>query len=175
MEYGSEISSSDLVGRMRLRGLLMCVALPLVLLLGTWLLRNSLPVSEGPENHLQIYIILAAAFFAPITVYFSMRLSTRRVRSFVLQSAQQGRSVAELIGAQCTTLFGVALAPAWMGLAAIFLGAGFLYFSILIAWSLLAYLFLRPKDQEIENLLREVDRLQQASGSSSAWSANRET
>lgn len=58
-------------------------------------------------------------------------------------------------------LFGLALAPAGIGLAAFFMGAGFTYFIILTAISLLAYLLLLPKDQEIQDPMRQAGRLQQ--------------
>lgn len=88
MKYGSGINSSDLISRMRLRGLLMCVALPLVLLLGIWLLRNSLSVSQRPLLPAQIYVFIAAGLSGPAIGYFTMRLTTRQVRSFILQDAQ---------------------------------------------------------------------------------------
>lgn len=163
-----QVQPSELASKINRIGILIGVVAPPVLLLVIWLLRTTIEPETKAGLLPAIYVIVFVALTLPLLARFVMRPIVINAKNLVASMAKTREPASKHVLSSCMVIFGMTAAPAVHGLVTYLMGAGFLYFGILTAVSLLSYIWLKPKGGEIENLLREVDRLQQASGRPSA-------
>ncbi len=161
MEY-SAANPSELASKIKTRMLLIGVAGPLAILLTVWILSVTLkPFPKQPSS--LIYYVLALVSLAEtvFTIIF-MKPYMTGTKQILQLSKNPNASVAAIVETAYRITSFFVVSPSVIGFAMYFLGSGLIYPCLLTLLSLLAYVILRPKEQEIENLLREVERAQQA-------------
>ena len=164
----NQVRPSELASKINKIGLLIGVIFPIAILVGAWLLRTTWSPAQRPQNWFQVLLLIVVALSDPVIDYFVLKPTLMKPENILRAAAKQKTAALQQVVSSSVAIFGMVAAPSVLGLVTYLMWAGFAYFTALTAVSLLAYLLLRPKNQEIEDLMREIAGIQQSSGSPSA-------
>lgn len=151
----SEITSLET--KLKLIGFLMCVAVPVVLLIVLWTLLVPGDANQPPNTgdmELFIWILSGMAFAEPI-IGFVMRKRLLSVDALIGRCSHGG--VSQGIFAGHIVGYAFAVSPAVFGFVIYLVTRNAILASVLICISPIAYLFFRPTEETVRELVHATE------------------
>ena len=150
---------SSLESRLKLIGLLMCVATPMAILIVVWVVLESMQLSSSTrsgDDWIAVWVLTGMAFAEPI-IGAIVRRRLLKAETILASSRTRTGGVSQAIFAGHMVGFAFGLSPALFGLVVYLLTQNGVLATVLILVSPLAYLMFRPTEATVQELAREVE------------------
>jgi hypothetical protein len=156
----SNVNIEEVRGAVLRSGLHICLGVPVGLLVATLILSKgfgylSHPLLSGRDAQLVSYVFIVVSVVDAVAAYMIKRRLIN-AKALMLRFAFQASEFPRQLTAAYSPVFAICAMPAVYGMVCYFLCADLDTYVLISVICLAAYLFLKPKEEEIEGLVAEI-------------------